>query len=76
MLEYESKRRKYVAYYQSKKDIQMDNMVEVQNIPLPDNIPLPKEKPPKLNADDTHESAISLVSLPSNVTPPLPPSGL
>lgn len=76
MVEYESKRRKYLAYYQSKKDIQMDNMVEVQNIPLPDNIPLPKEKPPKLNTEDTHESTISLVSLPSNVAPPPAPSGL
>ena len=75
MVEYESRRRKYVAYYQSKKDIQMDNMLELQNIPLPDNIPLPKELPPKLNSDDNHESVISLVSLPSNVAPPTPPSG-
>ena len=75
MVEYESRRRKYVAYYQSKKDIQMDNMLELQNIPLPDNIPLPKELPPKLNSDDNHESVISLVSLPSNVAPPPPPSG-
>jgi hypothetical protein len=75
MVEYESRRRKYVAYYQSKKDIQMDNVLELQNIPLPDNIPLPKELPPKMNSDDSHESVISLVSLPSNVAPPPPPSG-
>ena len=75
MVEYESRRRKYVAYYQSKKDIQMDNVLELQNIPLPDNIPLPKELPPKMNSDDSHESVISIVSLPSNVAPPPPPSG-
>ena len=48
-------------------------LFQLQNIPLPDNIPLPKEKPPKLGAEDNHESVISLVSLPSNVDPPPAP---
>lgn len=53
-----------------------EGLLDLASIPLPDNIPLPKEKPPTLNPDDTHESIISLLSLPSNVGPPPPPPGI
>ena len=74
LVEYESKRKKYVTYYQSKREVHLGGNV-LENIPLPDNIPLPKELPPTLSLEsDYHESIISLLTLPSNVFPPSPPS--